>query len=68
MRAKGIANPLALIVSATMMLAYLHEDAIAQKVREAYSAVLLEGKCLTRDLGGTAGTEQFADAIIAKLK
>src|ERR1700722_16780715 len=38
---KGVANPLALIVSATMMLGYLHEDAMALKVRQAYEAVLL---------------------------
>jgi isocitrate dehydrogenase (NAD+) len=65
---KGVANPLALIVSATMMLGYLHEEALALKVRQAYEAVLLEGKTLTRDLGGSAGTEQFTDAIIAKMK
>jgi isocitrate dehydrogenase (NAD+) len=65
---KGVANPLALIVSATMMLAYLHEEAISKKVRSAYEAVLMEGATLTRDLGGTAGTEQFTDAIIAKMK
>ncbi len=65
---KGIANPLAILVSATMMLSYLQEEAMARKVRDAYEAVLLEGKSLTRDLGGTAGTEQFADAVIAKLK
>jgi isocitrate dehydrogenase (NAD+) len=65
---KGLANPLAVLVSATMMLSYLHEEVIAQKIRQAYEAVLVEGKSLTRDLGGTAGTEQFADAIIAKLK
>src|SRR5665213_671767 len=65
---KGVANPLALIVSATMMLAYLHEEAISKKVRTAYEAVLMEGTTLTRDLGGAGGTEQFADAIITKMR
>ena len=65
---KGIANPLAVIVSASMMLNYLHEEAIAKRVTTAYEAVLTEKKDLTRDLGGTAGTDQFADAIISKLK
>ena len=55
---KGIANPLALIVSGTMMLSYLQEEAISRKIREAYEAVLLEGTNLTRDLGGTASTEK----------
>ena len=65
---KGVANPLALIMSATMMLEHLHEDATAAKVQKAYEAVLAEGKPLTRDLGGTATTDQFTDAIIAKMK
>ena len=65
---KNLANPLALIMSGVMMLEHVHEDAIAKKVRQAYDAVLAEGKMLTRDLGGTAGTSEFADAIIAKLK
>ena len=65
---KNVANPLALIMSAVMMLEHLHEDALAQKVQKAYDAVLAEGKTLTRDLGGTTGTKEFADAIIAKMK
>jgi isocitrate dehydrogenase (NAD+) len=64
---QGVANPLALLMSGVMMLEHIHEDAIAQKVRNAYNAVLTEGKTLTKDLGGTAGTEAFADAIVAKL-
>jgi isocitrate dehydrogenase (NAD+) len=65
---KGIANPLALITSAVMMLEHIHEDAIAAKVQKAYEAVLAEGKTLTRDLGGTASTDQFTDAVIAQLR
>src|SRR5437660_1145943 len=65
---KGVANPLALIMSGVMMLNYIHEEAIASKIKNAYNAVLAEGKTLTRDLGGQAGTNQFADAVIAKLQ
>src|SRR3954447_21163891 len=65
---KGVANPLALIMSGVMMLQHLHEDALANKVRTAYNAVLAAGQTLTRDLGGQAGTAEFADAIIAKMK
>jgi isocitrate dehydrogenase (NAD+) len=65
---KGVANPLALIMSGVMMLQHIHEDATAERVQKAYRAVLSEGKTLTRDLGGQAGTNEFADAIIAKLK
>jgi isocitrate dehydrogenase (NAD+) len=67
---KGVANPLAVIESGVMMLEHLHEDAIARKIKDAYYAVLAEGdpKKLTRDLGGTAGTNDFANAIIARMK
>src|SRR5690348_15205418 len=64
---KGIANPLAIIMSGVMMCNHIHEEAVATRVKKAYDAVLSEGTTLTRDLGGTASTEQFADAIIAKL-
>lgn len=64
---KNMANPLALIMSAVMMLGHIHEDAIADKIRSAYLAVLAEGKTLTRDLGGSAGTMEFAEAIVAKM-
>src|SRR5437763_11324517 len=59
---KGISNPLAVIMSAVMMLNHMHEDTIAQKIKSAYNAVLAEGKSLTRDLGGTAGAIDFTDA------
>ncbi len=64
---KGFANPLALIMSGVMMLNHIHEERIAQNVKRAYDTVLLEGKVRTRDLGGSAGTYDFADAIIEKL-
>jgi isocitrate dehydrogenase (NAD+) len=65
---KGIANPLALIMSGVMMLNHIHEEAMAQRIKTAYDATLSEGKSLTRDLGGSASTIEFADAIIARLK
>jgi isocitrate dehydrogenase (NAD+) len=65
---KGVANPLAVIMSGVMMLRHLHEDAIAEKVERAYRTVLSEGKTLTRDLHGTAGTDEFTNAIIAQMK
>jgi isocitrate dehydrogenase (NAD+) len=65
---QGVANPLALLMSGVMMLEHIHEDALAQRVRDAYNAVLAEGKTLTRDLGGTAGTEAFADAVVARFR
>jgi len=65
---KGVANPLALIMSGVMMLNHLGETAAAERIKNAYNQVLAEGKSLTRDLGGTAGTNQFADALIAMME
>src|SRR4051812_1639872 len=65
---KGVANPLALTMTTEMMLNHIGETAIATKIRSAYDAILREGKALTRDLGGTAGTADFADALIERLK
>ena len=64
---KGIANPLACLMSGVMMLNHLHEESLAERVKAAYNAVLAEGTVRTRDLGGTAGTDAFADAVIAHL-
>jgi isocitrate dehydrogenase (NAD+) len=64
---KGIANPLALIMSGVMMLNHLGETKTAEKIKHAYDAVLAEGKHLTPDLQGSATTDGFADAIIAQL-
>jgi isocitrate dehydrogenase (NAD+) len=64
---KGVANPLALIMTAEMMIHHIGEHAVAEKIRKGYDGVLVEGKSLTRDLGGTAMTDQFADAVIAKM-
>ena len=55
-------------MSGVMMLNHIHEEKLAAKIKTAYDAVLAEGQSLTRDLGGTATTDQFADAIIAKMK
>jgi isocitrate dehydrogenase (NAD+) len=64
---KGVANPLAVIMSGVMMLNHIGERAAADRIKAAYNGVLAEGKTLTRDLGGAAGTDQFADALIARM-
>src|SRR3954454_4298267 len=51
---KGVANPLALIMSGVMMLNHIGEREVAEKIKTAYDSVLSEGKTLTRDLGGQA--------------
>jgi isocitrate dehydrogenase (NAD+) len=64
---KNLANPIAVILSGAMMLDHLGEQAAAERVRQAVHAVLREGKKLTRDLGGTAGTTEIAEAIAARV-
>ena len=64
---KGIANPGALVLAACMMLDHLDDSERADHIRRALTKVIREGKTLTRDLGGTANTDQFTDAIIAAL-
>ena len=64
---KGIANPGALLLAACMMLEHLGDNARADSVRHALETVVRQGKTVTRDLGGTANTDQFTDAIIASL-
>lgn len=64
---KHIANPTALLWSACMMLEYLGQNDVASKIRNAVDEVLNEGTTLTPDLHGTATTEAYCDAIIAKL-
>src|SRR5262245_55085311 len=64
---KGIANPTALLQSAILMLNHIEERAAATKIETAMLAVFEEGKVRTRDVGGTASTDEFADAIISKM-
>ena len=64
---KGIANPGALLLAACMMLDHIGDTARADRIRRALATVIRQGKTLTRDLGGTANTDQLTDAIIAAL-
>ncbi|MFO0916905.1 MAG: isocitrate/isopropylmalate dehydrogenase family protein [Planctomycetaceae bacterium] len=71
---KNLANPLAMILSAAMMFDWLgerHQDpaarSAAQRIEKGVAAVLSEKRCLTRDLGGTAGTSEVAEAVAAAL-
>jgi isocitrate dehydrogenase (NAD+) len=61
------ANPTALLQSAILMLHHIDEAEAANKIQSALEKVYAEGKSLTRDVGGTAGTRAFAEAIIAAL-
>ncbi|MDR1511488.1 MAG: isocitrate/isopropylmalate dehydrogenase family protein [Endomicrobium sp.] len=60
-------NPVALILSAKLMLEYLGETNAASRLEQAVSDVIMEKRCVTYDLGGTAGTKEMGQAIIEKL-
>jgi isocitrate dehydrogenase (NAD+) len=64
---KNKANPMAMILSGAMMLDHLGELEAADRVRNAVHAVLREGKKLTVDLGGSAGTTELAEAIASRI-
>ena len=61
------ANPTALILSGALMLRHLGYPDEADRVETAVRDVIAEGKATTSDLGGTAGTAAFADAVIERL-
>ena len=64
---KDAANPMAMILSAVMLLRYMEEAAAADRIEAALTAVLREKHSVTRDLGGTAGTRAMTGAIIERL-
>jgi isocitrate dehydrogenase (NAD+) len=66
---KGVANPLALIMSGVMMLRHMNEHGAADKIEKAYMAVIGDGnpETLTRDIGGRGTTKSFVDAMLKKL-
>jgi isocitrate dehydrogenase (NAD+) len=64
---KNIANPTAMLLSAVLMFQHLGETEKANRIVRAILAVYSEGKVLTSDVGGTATTIQFADAVVHHL-
>lgn len=64
---EDIANPMAMILSAVMLLRYIGEARAADRIEQALTAVLHGQKHVTRDLGGSAGTRGMTDAIVANL-
>jgi isocitrate dehydrogenase (NAD+) len=64
---RSLANPMALLLSAILMLRHIDEGPMADRIMQALGAVLSEGRVRTRDLGGTASTIEFTDAICRRL-
>src|SRR5450432_3227152 len=65
---KNLANPTALLRSALLMVRHLGEHAASTQIRNALERVYSYPEKLTRDIGGKAGTSEFADAVIAEME
>ena len=64
---QGLANPLAVLLSALLMLEYVGERAVAERIERAIFDVLEANRVRTKDLGGTADTDTFTRAIVDRL-
>ncbi|HET8771028.1 MAG TPA: isocitrate/isopropylmalate family dehydrogenase [Gemmatimonadaceae bacterium] len=64
---QGIANPTAVMLAGCQLLDHVGDDARATKIRAAIEATLREHKTVTRDVGGTASTDEYTNAVIARL-
>ena len=64
---KNLANPGALVLAGCMLLEHLGQGERGLRIRRALETVIQEGKTVTKDLGGSASTDDFTDAVIARL-
>jgi isocitrate dehydrogenase (NAD+) len=64
---KGLANPTAMMMSSVLMLMHMNEHDAAKRLQSAIEKVYAEGRHLTTDVGGSASTSEFTDAVIAAL-
>ncbi|SCW01963.1 LAFE_0E11122g1_1 [Lachancea fermentati] len=67
-KGQNLANPTAMILSSSLMLRHLGLNSYADRISKATYDVIAEGKSVTKDIGGTASTTEFTNAIIEKLK
>ena len=65
---KGVSNPTAVMLSSALLLEHLNELEAGRRLRSAIEGVYAEGNQITRDLGGTANTQQFTEAVLRKIK
>jgi isocitrate dehydrogenase (NAD+) len=65
---KGVANPTALMQSAALMLNHVGEPQAARQLQSAVEHVYAEHRRLTPDVGGSATTKEFTDAVIGYLQ
>ena len=66
--AQNLANPMAMLLSALLMLDHIGERACAERIRAALTRVLTAGEVRTRDIGGTASTTEFTEAVCREVE
>jgi isocitrate dehydrogenase (NAD+) len=64
---KGVANPIAVVRSAALMLEHIGQPQVYQRIEASVRKTLTEGKGLTRDLGGDGNTATITERLIANL-
>ncbi|MBB6215707.1 isocitrate dehydrogenase (NAD+) [Anaerosolibacter carboniphilus] len=65
---KNLANPIAMILTGAMMLNYLGESIKSRSIYQAVEATVIQGKFITKDLGGSASTKDMTNAIIENIQ
>jgi isocitrate dehydrogenase (NAD+) len=65
---KGVANPTAILQCCVLLLSHIGEREAARRLQRALSGTYAEGKHLTRDVGGSATTDEFTSAIVAAMR
>jgi isocitrate dehydrogenase (NAD+) len=65
---RGLANPTAVMLSAVLMLEHINELEAAKRMHGAIVRVYVEGKHITKDLGGSAGTQEFTEAVLREIE
>ena len=65
---RGIANPTAMMLAGCMLMEHLGQHDVSNRIRDAIKRTLEARKTVTPDVGGTARTGEYADAVIASLK
>jgi isocitrate dehydrogenase (NAD+) len=65
---QNVANPTALILSSILMLRHLGQDTVANRIERAIHQLYADGQHLTRDVGGSASTDEFTSALIGALQ
>jgi len=65
---KNVANPTAMMLAAVLLLEHIDQRDVAARLRTALESVLWERRIQTPDLGGTASTDQFTDAVVKAIE